>query len=74
MIFMKIDRRANIDVGEAVAICEAERFFILKVRSDPFQTAARHGVFAGVDQRHTPVFRLSTMEFETVFSQIKRDI
>src|SRR5437870_3374551 len=49
---MKLDRRLDVDVAEAVAIGEAERLFTLDELGDALQAATGHGVLAGVDSRH----------------------
>src|SRR5258708_18929186 len=47
------DEGGHVDVGESVAIGEAE-ILIAEIRAGALQAAAGHGVLSGIYQRHPP--------------------
>ena len=51
---VQVDDRAHVDIGDTIAIGQAERLFIAHIRNDSLDTATNLGVVAGVDQGDPP--------------------
>src|SRR5579885_263363 len=71
---MKFDLRADIEIAQAVAIGEAECFFVLDVVGYAAEPAAGQRVLAGVDQRHPPGLRLLLVHNRAVVRKIERHV
>ena len=61
----------NVDVADAVAIGEAEGFFVLDIGGHALQAPAGHRVLAGVDQRDPPGLRVLLMHSMRLFAMSK---
>ncbi|MNL66387.1 hypothetical protein D3C87_1908450 [compost metagenome] len=46
--------RGDVDIGDTVAIGQAEGLVGVQMLADAPDTAARHGVHAGIDDGHLP--------------------
>src|SRR5665213_2617043 len=70
---MVLDHRAHVDVGETVAVGEAERF-VADVVAHPQQPAAGHRVVAGVDQGHRPRFDGTVVDAHRALAHVEGDV
>ncbi len=68
------ERGADVDVGDAVAIGEAECFIVLDVLAHALQAAAGQRVGAGVDQRDFPRLGMALVHFHAVLLQVEGDV
>ena len=64
-------QRGYIDVANAIAVGETERFFALQIRCHTFQASACHGVIAGINQRHAPRFGILLVDFHFVVAHVE---
>ncbi len=74
MRFVKADQLRDVDVGDAVAVGEAERFLIAHMLGHPGQSPAGHGFLAGVHQRHSPWLGLALMYVHGVLFHVEGHI
>src|SRR6185369_1465427 len=66
--------RGDVDVGDAVAVGEAEALLVGDVVADAPQPAAGHRALAGVDQRHAPRLGVLLVHFHRVLGHVERDV
>ena len=74
VIAMELDRLGNIDVGDAIAIREAERLIVVDEAFYRLQAAPGHSVFAGIDQGHAPRFGVPLVNFHPVIDHVEGDV
>jgi UDP-3-O-[3-hydroxymyristoyl] glucosamine N-acyltransferase len=74
MLAMKGDLRANVDVGNPVAIGETERIGGFNKISDSLQSPAGLGLFASVEQRYLPRLAVALMDLHPVVLHVEGDI
>ena len=74
MAFVEGDQAGNVDVGNAVAIGKAEGLVVFDKIRNPLETAAGHGVFAGIDERYPPGLGMPFMYFHAVIHHVERYI
>jgi len=72
--FVVIDELSNVDVGNAVAVGEAERLFILEVTAGTQQSTTGHGFLAGVDQGDAPRLAVVLVHVHAVVAHVERDV
>ena len=65
------DGVADVDVGEAIAIGEAERFIGIEEIAHAAQAASGLRILAGIDQRHTPGFGVLLVHFHPVVLHVE---
>src|SRR4051794_34794344 len=73
LLAVEFDEGADVDVRDAVAVGEAERFFsdgLLR----PLQPAARHRLVAGAEERHAPWLDVGPADFHRVRREVEGDI
>ena len=74
MRLVKSRQTANIHTTDAIAVSQHKRF-IAHILADPFHTTARHGLQAGIRQRHPPRLGMIAMHHLLVAStKIERNI
>ena len=71
---MEGDAFGDVDIGDAVAIGQAEGVVIADIGQDALDAPADHGFFAGVDQRHPPRLGVLLQHFHPVFAKVERDV
>ena len=67
------DQCGDVDVGEAVAIGEAE-VLVTDVGERPLQTPARHRLFAGVHERHPPRLGAGAVDLDVAAPQVEGEV
>ena len=68
------DQRADIDIGHAVAVGEAERLFAAHVVGHSAQAPAGHRIVAGVHERDAPRLGLALVHLHRVVGDVEGDI
>ncbi|WP_246884198.1 sugar phosphate nucleotidyltransferase, partial [Pseudomonas chlororaphis] len=71
---VEVHQGADIQVGHAVALGEAEGFFILQIAAGPAQTAAGHGFLTSVDQGHAPGLAVVLVNVHAIFPHVEGDV
>ena len=71
---MESEQRGDIDIGNSVAVSEAEGLFVLHMRQVTLEAAASHGGSASVDQGDTPGLRDVAMHLHLVVQDVDGDI
>ncbi len=74
VLAVEIDRCADIDVGDTVAVGEAEGFLVANVLGHAQQAAASHRVVAGVDEGHVPWLGALVMHLHAVRAHVESHI
>ncbi|MNT22483.1 hypothetical protein D3C72_1578660 [compost metagenome] len=69
---MKVGQRLDVDVGNAVAIGQAER--VAQMIGDAPQPPAGHRFRSGIDKRHAPGFGLVRMEQRVTRCHVVGDV
>ena len=70
---MEVDQFGDVDVGDTVAIGEAERL-VAEILPHALDAAARHRLLAGVHQRHPPGLDAVAVGVHGVVVQVERHI
>ena len=68
---MQIDRGADVDVADAVAVGQAELLVVAEKRKDALDAAADHRLLARVDERHPPGLGGGVMHLHLVGSHVE---
>src|SRR5579885_1557819 len=71
---VEVDRRADVEIADAVAVSEAEGLIVLDVVGDALETPAGLRALAGVDQRHAPGLGLALMDDDAVVRHVEGDV
>ena len=74
LLAMKIDRRANVDVADPVAIGQAELFVVAQEWQDSLDPTSDHRPLAGVDESHPPRLGRGVVHFHAVVLHVERDV
>ena len=70
---MAFDQGRHVYIGDAVAVRKAERL-VVEIGAYPLDAAARHGFFAGVDQRDAPWLDAVTMYCDAVVPHVEGQV
>lgn len=73
VLLMEGDQGGDVDVADAVAIGEAE-VVAIEVGPDALESAAGHGLLAGVDEGDTPGLGVLLMDLHAVGAQVEGDV
>ena len=71
---MEGEQSGDIDIGNAVAVSEAEGLFVLHIGQDALEAAAGHGGSAGIDQRDAPGLGDVAVHLHLVVHDVDGDI
>ena len=71
---MEADGRADVHVGHAVAVGEAEGLFILQIVGHALEAPAGHGVFAGVHHGHTPGLGVAVVHLHAIARHVEGEV
>lgn len=74
MRLVKSKQFAEVYVPHAIAVGETEALFVLDILLYPLQSAACHGLYAGINQGYVPRFCVPSMNLHLVVLDIERDV
>lgn len=68
---MERDQFGDVQISHSITVGEAKQLFVFHVGRYASESAARHGVFASIDECHTPGLRLALMNFHSVTHHVE---
>ena len=68
------DEVGDVDVGDTIAICEAERVVPVQIMLDGFQAPTGLSFGASFDERNSPRLAAGMVNLQVIFTQVYRNI